>query len=155
MQDRQVTRTLIQALRLCTGRMTHRVSRGTALTFHDQGTRRGEGSASRPGRSLAPGKTRYPFYRRLSVLQARSGQVREISPTPGFDPRTVQPVASRHTGRATRLTWPSGARIIFFKIWRKAIVLCYWVFRGVAQTSSYPTTRTSTWTYPSNCKFNL
>jgi len=25
----------------------------------------GKGSASRPGRSLHPGKTRYPFYRRL------------------------------------------------------------------------------------------
>ena len=27
--------------------------------------------------------------------QGRSGQVRKISPPPGFDPRTVQPVASR------------------------------------------------------------
>jgi hypothetical protein len=26
-----------------------------------------------------------------------SGRVRKISPTPGFDPRTVQPVASRYT----------------------------------------------------------
>ena len=29
------------------------------------GTRRGEGSASRPGRSLPPGKTRHVLYRRL------------------------------------------------------------------------------------------
>ena len=50
----------------------------------------GEGSASRPGRSLTPGKTRYPLYRRLDGLQGRSGQVRKISPPPGFDPRTVQ-----------------------------------------------------------------
>jgi len=28
--------TLVQALRLCTGRMTHRGSRGIALLFHDQ-----------------------------------------------------------------------------------------------------------------------
>jgi len=27
----------------------------------------GEGSASRPGRSLPPGKTRYPLYRRLNT----------------------------------------------------------------------------------------
>jgi hypothetical protein len=33
--------TLIQALRLCTCRKTHRGSRGIALPFHDHGTRRG------------------------------------------------------------------------------------------------------------------
>ena len=57
----------------------------------------GEWSASRPGRTLPPGKTRYPLYRRLGGPQGRSGQVRKISPPPGFDPRTVQPVASRYT----------------------------------------------------------
>jgi len=33
--------TLVQALRLCTGRTTHRGSRGIALLFLDHGTRRG------------------------------------------------------------------------------------------------------------------
>jgi hypothetical protein len=33
--------TLVQALRLCTGRTAHRGSRGTAILFHDHGTRRG------------------------------------------------------------------------------------------------------------------
>jgi uncharacterized membrane protein YccC len=33
--------TLVQALRLCTGRTAHRGSRGIALHFHDHGTRRG------------------------------------------------------------------------------------------------------------------
>ena len=64
----------------------------------------GEGSASRPGRSLPPGKTQYQLYRRLGGPQGRSGQVRKISPPPGFDPRTVQPVASRYTDWATRST---------------------------------------------------
>jgi hypothetical protein len=64
-----------------------------------------EGSASRPGRSLTPGKTRYPLYRRLGGPQGRSGQVRKISLPPGFDPRTVQPVASRYTDYATRPTY--------------------------------------------------
>ena len=64
----------------------------------------GEGSASRPGRSLPPGKSRYPLYRRLGGSQGRSGQVRKISPPPGFDSRTVQPVASRYTDCATRPT---------------------------------------------------
>ena len=59
---------------------------------------------SRPGRSLPPGKTRYPLYRRLGGPQGRSGQVRKISPPPGFDTRTVQPVASRYTDYSTRPT---------------------------------------------------
>ena len=62
----------------------------------------GEGSASRPGRSLAPGKTRYPLYRRVGEPQGRSRQVAKISPPRGFDPRTVRPVARRYTDYATR-----------------------------------------------------
>ena len=62
---KKVKVTLVQALRLCTGRTAHRGSRGIALLFRDHCTRRGEGSALRPGRSLPPGKTRYPLYRRL------------------------------------------------------------------------------------------
>ena len=41
----------------------------------------GEGSASRPGRSLPPGKTRYPSYRRLGGLQGRSGRAENLAPT--------------------------------------------------------------------------
>jgi hypothetical protein len=44
----------------------------------------GEWSAARPGRTLLPGKTRYPFYRRLGGPQDRSGQVRKISPPTGI-----------------------------------------------------------------------
>ena len=65
----------------------------------------GEGSASRPGRSLPPGKTRYPLYRRLGGPQGRSGQVRKKSRLPpGFDARTVQLVARSYTDWATRAT---------------------------------------------------
>jgi len=45
---------------------------------------------------LPPGKTPYPLYRRLDGPQVRAGRVRKISPTPGFDPRTFHPVASRY-----------------------------------------------------------
>jgi hypothetical protein len=48
-----------------------------------------------------PGMTRYPLYRRLGGPQGRSGRMQIISPPPGFDPRTVQYVASRYTDRAT------------------------------------------------------
>ena len=47
--------------------------------------------------ALPPGMTRYLLYRRLRGPQGRSGRVREMSPPLGFDPRTVQPVASRYT----------------------------------------------------------
>ena len=38
---KKVKVTLVQALRLCTGRTAYRGSRGIALPFHDHGTRRG------------------------------------------------------------------------------------------------------------------
>jgi hypothetical protein len=101
---KKVKCTLVQALSLCTGRTAQKRSRGIALLFLDRGTRRGEGSASRPGRSLPTGKSRYPLYRGLGGLQSRSGQVRKISSPPRFDPRTVQPVASRYNYCATRPT---------------------------------------------------
>jgi hypothetical protein len=48
--------------------------------------------------ALASGKeNQYPLYRRLGRLQGRSGRVRKIWPPPGFDPLTVQPIASRYT----------------------------------------------------------
>ena len=50
--------------------------------------------------ALLPGKTRYGLYRKMDGLQGWSGQVWKISPQPGFDPRTVQPVASRYTDYA-------------------------------------------------------
>ena len=89
--------TLVQALRLCTVRTAQSGSRGVALLFYDHGTRTEwrVNVTSRPLFTL--GKTRYPLYRRLGGPQGRSGQVRNISPPPGFDPRTVQPVASRYT----------------------------------------------------------
>ena len=110
--------TLLQALGLCTGRIAHRGSRVIALLFLDHGTRRGiERSAARPGRSLPPGKTRYPFYRRLCGPQGRSGQVRKISPTPVLDPRIVQPVASRFTDWANRPTFLHKPHRNYFKIY--------------------------------------
>ena len=42
-------------------------------------------------------ETRYPLCRRLDGPQCRSGRVRKILPPPGFDPRTVQPIANCYT----------------------------------------------------------
>ena len=62
-----------------------------------------EGSASRPGRFLPPGKTRYPLYRRLGGPQGGSGQVQNILPSTGI--RTPdRPVCSQSL---YRLSYPA------------------------------------------------
>jgi len=53
----------------------------------------GEWSAARPGRNLPPGKTWYPFYRKLGGPQGRSGWAENLVPT-GIRSRTVQSVVA-------------------------------------------------------------
>jgi hypothetical protein len=50
----------------------------------------------RPSRFTPKENTRYPLRRRLGGPHGRSGPVRNFSPPPVFDPRTVQSVASRY-----------------------------------------------------------
>ena len=48
--------------------------------------------------ALPPGKTRYPLYRKLGGPSGPVWTCAENLASPlGFDPRTVQPVASRYT----------------------------------------------------------
>ena len=117
---KKVKCTLIQALRLCTDPTAHRGSRGIALLFHDHGTRRGEGSASRPGRSLPPGKTRYPLYRSLGGPQGRSGQVREISSPTGIR----SPDRPARSQSLSRLRYPARATVEVLKIKNSCYNLC-------------------------------
>ena len=58
----------------------------------------GEWSAARPNRTLHPGKTRYPFYRRLGGPQGRFGRAEILVPTV-IRFRTVQHVVIRYTDR--------------------------------------------------------
>jgi len=78
--------------------MANRGSRGIALLFLTTVLERGEGSASRPGRSLPLGKIGYPLY--IQEAGWAPGPVwtgaENLAP-PGFDSRTVQPVASRYS----------------------------------------------------------
>ena len=83
--------------------MAQRVGRSIALLFHDCGTRRGWVVSSTPCRTLPPGKTRFPFYRRLCGPQGRPEQAENLVPT-GIRSRTVQPVVSRYTDWANRST---------------------------------------------------
>jgi hypothetical protein len=87
------------------------------------GTRRGWGSASRPGRSLPPEKTQYPLYRRLVGPQGRSGQLRKFFPSPGFDPLIVQTVASCYTYSATRPTTLTYSMLEFLRVWHFLLLL--------------------------------
>ena len=53
--------TLVQALRLCTGRTAHTGSRGITLLFNDHGTRRGWGVSVTPRPLFTPGKDPVPI----------------------------------------------------------------------------------------------
>jgi hypothetical protein len=68
------------------------VSRGIALPFHDLGTEMGGGVG---GQHHAPAALP-PVEDTVPIVQ-EAGRERKISSPPGFDPRTVQPVASRYT----------------------------------------------------------
>jgi len=61
----------------------------------------GEWLTARPGRTLPPGKTLYPFCSRLGESQGRSGRAENLIST-GIRFRTVQPVVSRYTEWANR-----------------------------------------------------
>ena len=73
-----------------------RVSRGIAILFlGPRYSRWGWGVSSTPLPPLPPGKTRYPFYRRLGGPQGRSGLAENLVLT-GIRSRTVQPVVSHY-----------------------------------------------------------
>jgi hypothetical protein len=62
-------------------------------------------STPRPGR-FTPGKeTLYSLYGRLGGPQGRSGRLQKISPPPGFDPRTVQPVPTELSCSNPVVSW--------------------------------------------------
>ena len=74
----------------------HRGGTGIQLySFFNLGARGAGWPTPRPA-ALPPGKTRYPLCRRLGGPQGQCERVRKFWPSRGFDPRTVQPVASRY-----------------------------------------------------------
>ena len=92
-----------------------------------------EWSAARPGRTLPPGKTRYPFYRRLGGPQGRSGWAENLVAN-GNRSRTVQPVAQS----LYRLSHPTH-KIKYIKT-IKHITHCmlsakYYMFRHITEIS--------------------
>ena len=62
----------------------------------------GKGSASRPSRSLPPGKDPVPIVQQAGWAPGPVWTGAEnLTPPPGFDPWTIQPLASRYTDYAT------------------------------------------------------
>ena len=102
---KKVKCTLVQALRLCTGRTAHRGSRGIALPFHDHGTRRRWVLSVTP-RPLFTPRERPGTHCTGGWVGPRAGLDRcgKSRPPSSFDSRTVQPIASRYTYWATRPT---------------------------------------------------
>ena len=88
--------------------VAQRVGRGIALLFHDRGTSMVWVVSSTPRPHFTPGE-RLGTPRTGGWVGPRAGlDGRKISSPPGFDPRSVQPVVSRHTDWATR---PTRARV--------------------------------------------
>jgi hypothetical protein len=54
-------------------------------------------NATPPGFFTLGTEIRYSFCKRLDWPHVRYGQVRKISPLPGFDARNIQPVSSHYT----------------------------------------------------------
>ena len=97
--------TLVQALRLCTGRMAHTGSRSIALPFLDHGIRGWWVVSVTPRPLFTPGEESVPIVQDAGWAPGPVWTGAEKSrPPPGFDPRTVQPVASPYTDYATRHT---------------------------------------------------
>jgi hypothetical protein len=85
------------------------------------------GGQGQPLAALPAGKTRYSSHRRLGEPQGRSGRVRNISPPPGFDPRTVQPVASCYTDSAIPALRDKGI-LINFELEMKMLIMSVSLF---------------------------
>ena len=86
--------------------MAHRGSRVIALLFLYHCTRRGWGVSVTLQLLFTPLKDPVPIVQEAGWAP---GPVWKISSPPGFDPRTVQPVASRYTDYATLPTYSSCA----------------------------------------------
>ena len=98
--------TLVHTLRLRTGLMAHTGSRGIALLFLDHGTRRGWEVSITPWPLFNPGKEPVPIVQEAGWAPGLVWTgVENLAPPPGFDPWTVQPIASCYTDYATQPTW--------------------------------------------------
>ena len=128
-----------------------RVSRGIALPFHDVGAWMGLVGQHQSPADLPSGKTRYPLYRRVGGPQGRSGRGRKISPAPGFDPRTVKPVASCYTDWAIPV-------LIEDNYWNKLSKKSRYVgsyYANISRCTVHITSNVSQFSFCENSEFKL
>jgi len=76
----------------------------------------GQWSAARTGRTLPPGKTRYPFYRRLGEPQGRFVRAENLVPIE-IRSRNVQPVAQS----LYRLSYRAHKMKVYLKLKQESI----------------------------------
>ena len=109
--------------------VAQRVGRGIALLFRDRGTGKVWVVSSTPWPHFTPGKDPVPI---LQEAEWAPGPVwtgaENLAPPPGFDPRTVQPVASRYAD------WAIVAHIVIVLIHYFSI---YISFSGFTYTIFY------------------
>jgi hypothetical protein len=74
-----------------------RVGRGIALLFRDLGARRGWVVSTTPRQLYPRDRPVTHFTGGWVGLRAGLDVCEKTRPSPGFDPRTIQPVASRYT----------------------------------------------------------
>ena len=100
---KKVKCTLVQALRLRTGRTAHRWSRGIALLFHDHGTRRGlRGQCHAPAALYSRERPPVPIVQEAGWAPGPIWTGAEnLAPHRDSIPRFVNPAASRYTDYAT------------------------------------------------------
>ena len=67
--------------------------------------------------TLPLGETRYPLHTRLGGPQGQCGQARKISPPPGFDPWTIQPIASHYTNWAIVAHKAQSVLVLNWALW--------------------------------------
>jgi hypothetical protein len=114
--------TIVQALRLYTGRTAHRGSRGIALLFHDHGTGRVWGASVTPRPLFTPGKDQAPIVQEAGWATGPVWTgVENLAPS-GFDSRTVQSVASRYidwviSARSTVNTYVVKIQLKLLELW--------------------------------------
>ena len=129
--------TLVQALRLCTGRTAHRGSRGIALIFLDHGTRRGWRVSVTPRPLFISGKDPVPIVHEAGwgPEPVRTG-AENLAPT-GFDPgpSSQQPVAIPTALPGPPIEIRITKNIVVFDGNCKQFV--YWDFYGLSTLSKW------------------
>ena len=134
--------TLVQALRLCTGRTAHTGSRGIAVLYSWPQQWKGVRGQRHAPAALYP-RERTGGHCTGCCVGPRAGLDRcgKSRLPPGFDPRTVQPVASPYTDWATR---PTGGTVQYHYSIVSVAVLWNQVITKVVPSTTEQSTNSTT-----------